>query len=623
MGKKRILIGSPIQQFPIILEEFLLSLTELTTKNELVHYMFIDDNKDPLSSTLLADFENENKRTVILKNTDDDTYVRHEMTHYWTERNIWKVAQMKDTIISYALKEGFDYLFLIDSDLVLHPHTLQQLLQANKDIISNIYWTRWQPDSIELPQVWLMDQYTLTREGASESVENQNFLEMLRKPGVYEVGGLGACTLIHRKVLEAGVNFKRIANLSFWGEDRHFCVRAVAMGFSLHVDTHLPGYHIYRQSDLAGVSAYRKKNGMTAGKANQISISLCMIVKNEEDALERCLSTVADLVDEIIIVDTGSTDGTKEIASNYGCTIYDFEWIDDFSAARNYAFSKATCPYILWLDADDILLEKDRQLFLELKFTLNYSIDSVTMNYNLSVDSNGNVAYSIRRNRLVKRDRGFRWIGPVHEYLEVSGNIINSDISITHNKQKEYTDRNLQIYRRRDAKGEEFSPRDLYYYANELRDNQYYEEAITFYTKFLNTQQGWVEDNINACLKLASCYSHLYERQNVLSSLYRTFNYDRPRAEACCQIGAIHVEDKNWLLAIFWYDLATKVERPAEKLAHIDHVAWTWLPHLQLCLCYSQIGDNEKSRHHNDIAYSYNPTHPSILYNKRYFESLT
>ena len=247
MGKKRILIGSPIQQFPIILVEFLQSLTELTTKNELVHYMFIDDNKDPLSSTLLANFEQENKRTVIVKNTDDDTYVRNEMTHYWTERNIWKVAQMKDTIISYALKEGFDYLFLIDSDLVLHPRTLQQLLQANKDIISNIYWTRWQPDSIELPQVWLMDQYTLTREGASESAENQNFLEMLRKPGVYEVGGLGACTLIHRKVLEAGVSFKRIANLSFWGEDRHFCVRAVAMGFSLHVDTHLPGYHIYRQ----------------------------------------------------------------------------------------------------------------------------------------------------------------------------------------------------------------------------------------------------------------------------------------------------------------------------------------------------------------------------------------
>ena len=77
-----------------------------------------------------------------------------------------------------------------------------------------------------------------------------------------------------------------------------------------------------------------------------VTISLCMIVKNEEKILDRCLSTVADLVDEIVIVDTGSTDATKEIAAKYTEHIYDFLWVDDFSAARNFAFSKATCEYI-------------------------------------------------------------------------------------------------------------------------------------------------------------------------------------------------------------------------------------------------------------------------------------
>ena len=66
-----------------------------------------------------------------------------------------------------------------------------------------------------------------------------------------------------------------------------------------------------------------------------------MIVKNEEKILDRCLSTVVDLVDEVVIVDTGSTDATKEIAARYTDKIYDFRWIDDFSAARNFAFSKA------------------------------------------------------------------------------------------------------------------------------------------------------------------------------------------------------------------------------------------------------------------------------------------
>lgn len=83
-----------------------------------------------------------------------------------------------------------------------------------------------------------------------------------------------------------------------------------------------------------------------------ISISLCMIVKNEAAVLARCLDSVADLVDEIIIVDTGSTDRTKEIGAKYTDKIYDFQWIHDFSAARNYAFSLASCDYIYSADAD-------------------------------------------------------------------------------------------------------------------------------------------------------------------------------------------------------------------------------------------------------------------------------
>ena len=77
-----------------------------------------------------------------------------------------------------------------------------------------------------------------------------------------------------------------------------------------------------------------------------ISVSLCMIVKNEESVLARCLDSFAPLVDEIVIVDTGSTDSTKDIAARYTDKIYDFSWIGDFAAARNVAFSKTNCDYI-------------------------------------------------------------------------------------------------------------------------------------------------------------------------------------------------------------------------------------------------------------------------------------
>ena len=72
-----------------------------------------------------------------------------------------------------------------------------------------------------------------------------------------------------------------------------------------------------------------------------ITISLCMIVKNEEKVLARCLDSLVSLVDEMVIVDTGSTDRTREIAAGYGARVYEFDWVDDFSAARNFAFSKA------------------------------------------------------------------------------------------------------------------------------------------------------------------------------------------------------------------------------------------------------------------------------------------
>lgn len=91
---------------------------------------------------------------------------------------------------------------------------------------------------------------------------------------------------------------------------------------------------------------------------NQI-LTLNMIVKNEEALLARCLRSVKDFVDHIIIVDTGSTDRTIEIAKSYGAQVEHFEWIDDFSAARNYALSFVQTPWTLWLDADDIVINPE------------------------------------------------------------------------------------------------------------------------------------------------------------------------------------------------------------------------------------------------------------------------
>ena len=129
-----------------------------------------------------------------------------------------------------------------------------------------------------------------------------------------------------------------------------------------------------------------------------ITISLCMIVKNEEDVLARCLDCAINFADEIIIVDTGSTDRTKEIAALYTEQVYDFEWIDDFAAARNFAFSKATMEYCMWLDADDIIRFEDQKKLVDLKNTLPPDTDMVMMRYHTGFDKNGNPTFPITVN---------------------------------------------------------------------------------------------------------------------------------------------------------------------------------------------------------------------------------
>lgn len=354
-----------------------------------------------------------------------------------------------------------------------------------------------------------------------------------------------------------------------------------------------------------------------------ISISLCMIVRNESASLGRCLNSVKDLVDEIIIVDTGSTDNTKDIARKFTSIIYDFPWIDDFAAARNFSFSKATCDFILWLDADDEVLEEEQKKFLLLKKSLDHKVDSVTMNYNLTFDEHGNATSSLRRNRLVKRVNNFCWIGAVHEYLEVHGKIVDSEVSIKHDKIKIHDSRrNLRIYEKRLALGEKFSPRDLFYYANELTDHCQFKKAVSYYKKFLETGQGWVEDNLAACGKLSDCYRGLNDSENAIKYVFKSFEYDTPRADACCRLGWHFMEKQEYKKAVFWYMLATDLEKPT-NWGMMNISCWTWLPHIQLCVCYDRLGQHALAEKHNELAAEFIPDDPKILYNRNYFKSLS
>ena len=354
-----------------------------------------------------------------------------------------------------------------------------------------------------------------------------------------------------------------------------------------------------------------------------------MIVRDEEETLARCLESVAGVFDEIVVVDTGSQDATKQVASRFTPTIVDFAWIDDFAAARNHAFGFATGDYLMWLDADDVLLEADRDKLLALKNTLDPSVDAVTMLYNTAFDEAGNPIASTRRLRLVRRGMGFTWVGAVHEDLtiEQTYRYYDSDIVVTHRKPPGDggpSPRNRRIFEKMLAEGREMRPVDVLNYARELEFTKDFDQAIPYYEQFLASGHPDVQMTLFALHKLATCYFMAGRPDKEWECTLRSLELDVPRPEFSCRIGERFVARNQFQQAIFWYE--TALSDPAGAMGRPgtveNHAFKTWLPHKQLGLCYFQVGDYENSLRHNRMALTYLPADQGIAANIGMLEQL-
>lgn len=213
----------------------------------------------------------------------------------------------------------------------------------------------------------------------------------------------------------------------------------------------------------------------------------------------------------------------------------------------------------------------------------------------------------------------------MHEYPAVSGNILHSDIAVHHQperkkKQANKKDRNLRIYERKLQNGEPFSPRDTFYYANELKDHQKYQKAIQQYNHFLDSEKGWVEDTIRACIYLADCYRRLGNYQEAVEALTKSFVYDIPRPEVSCRLGDMYQMKKMYYKAFLWYRLAIEVDINDSLGFQLEQYS-TWYPHLQSCVCHWLLGNKEHAFNHHLQAMEYRPYDARIQYNDQFFKN--
>lgn len=331
-----------------------------------------------------------------------------------------------------------------------------------------------------------------------------------------------------------------------------------------------------------------------------ITISLCMIVKNEEKVLARCLDSVKELADEIIIVDTGSMDATKQIASAYTDKVYDFEWIQDFSAARNFAFSKATCDYIYTADADEVIDEENREKFRILKETLLPEIEIVQMYYGnqLSFGTIYNYDRELRP-KLFKRLRTFQWIEPIHETIRLSPVIFDSDIEITHLPEQSHTGRDLLAFQRQIKKEGMLSARLLSLYAKELfvsgQDTDFL-EAEAYFTAVADNPQTSMEQMKDAlCVAVKAALL----RKDYLK-FYRYAMKDVASegvSEICYLLGEYYFLCEEYEEAAVWFYNA------AFETHSILNIHYSGdMPLKQLAVCYEKLGLLEQAAEYEALA---------------------
>ena len=224
----KVLITAPLRQDVGIFREHLASLDRLHIPEggAVDRFWAVNDCPEVIPEIREASY--------AIVNTGDE-FRKTENDHIWRRDNLEKMPYLRNLTVQWALDNGYDDWLSVDTDLVLHPDTLTWLLEADKDIASEIFWTKGK-DGGYWCNAWMYDQ----AEGMS--------LDWL-EPGLYQVGMTGACTLAKCEVLEAGVNFSPIPCIRnvLWGEDRWFSIRAAVHGFEMWVDTHVPAVHLYTE----------------------------------------------------------------------------------------------------------------------------------------------------------------------------------------------------------------------------------------------------------------------------------------------------------------------------------------------------------------------------------------
>lgn len=363
------------------------------------------------------------------------------------------------------------------------------------------------------------------------------------------------------------------------------------------------------------------------------TLSLCMIVKNEEKYIAKSIDSVKNIVNEIVIVDTGSTDSTLEILKNYNVKLYNYKWENDFASARNFAINKVKSDWILFLDADEILDEASKDNLIN--YINRTNLDGchfIVYNYRSENQNDFTIHYAFR---LFRNNRGYYYKGKIHEqiynekYKNITSKFSNEDIILHHYgysvevlEKKDKRSRNIPILL--DALKE--NPEDsfnLFNLGNEYLAQNDVNTALHHYELSYSNFDLTKHYSIHLLYRMAVCYQYIKKYDKAMRFVEEGLQHFSPNVDFEYLKGCLFLDTKRYTLAIDSFNTCLAIGDSSSTVKFVNNCG-SINPLMALGNLYYALSDYDKALDFYNKVLNLNSSDLSILYkigtvlNKKY-----
>lgn len=353
------------------------------------------------------------------------------------------------------------------------------------------------------------------------------------------------------------------------------------------------------------------------------TLSLCMIVKNEEKYIAKSIDSVKDIVNEIVVVDTGSTDSTLEILKNYKVKLYNYKWENDFAAARNFAINKVNSDWILFLDADEILDESSKDNLIN--YINRTNLDGchfIVYNYRLENQNDFTIHYAFR---LFRNNRGYYYKGKIHEqifnekYTNITSRFSNEDIILHHYgysfevlEKKDKRSRNIPILLEtlKENPNDSFN---LFNLGNEYLAQNDVNTALHHYELSYSNLDLTKHYSVHLLYRMAVCYQYIKKYDKAMRLVDEGLQHFSPNVDFEYLKGCLFLDTKRYTLAIDSFNNCLAIGDSASTIKFVSNCG-SINPLMALGNLYYTLSDYNKALESYNKVLNINNSDLSILY---------